>query len=305
MPRSVVGSVTRMADDVVQSEGTHDQFRGIDNICLIPFNQEPTRTTPKLSSIINLSPVHALEKPGEVNYKVYTSQFVPVGTKNFLFYGKAIDDVNGAPLTDMEDKFNYGVLKAKGLTDAEFTSPNDIMFSLEQINTSTAAQASDPAGQAIVNLLNELATISVNDVDAPHNKWSTTTNEVLSRLYKNFIGLTTSSSASAAVVLGQLHYGLEHVLKTDPARTLADAIKAKIEGACTTAPQEGFPASLQSTYLGYPENLGLPDGAVRIRWNSTSNKFVDVTANYTKNMKLKITDYLYPAALWYHVNTPI
>jgi hypothetical protein len=65
---------------------------------------------------------------------------------------------------------------------------------------------------------------------------------------------------------------------------------------------------LKSSYSGYPGNVGLPDGAARIRWNASglqANSFVDVSSNYTKNFRLKITDYVYPAALWYYVSTPL
>jgi outer membrane receptor protein involved in Fe transport len=65
---------------------------------------------------------------------------------------------------------------------------------------------------------------------------------------------------------------------------------------------------LKSSYSGYPGNVGLPDGAARIRWNASglqANSFVDVSSNYTKNFRLKITDYVYPAALWYFVSTPL
>ena len=305
IPRSVVGSTTRMSNAVTQINGTHEEFRGIDNIRLIPFAQEPTRTTPKLSSIIKLSSVRALDKPGEVNYKVYADQFVPVGTKNFLFYGKAIDNEPEAPITTMADKFHYGVLHATGLTDEEFSTPNDILFSLEQINTSSEAQANDPTGQAIITLLNSLANISVEGATAPHDKWSTTTNTVLHGLYRNFIGLTAASSSTTAAVLGKLHFAMDHVLNTDPARALANAIKAQIESVCTEAPQEGNPASLVAAYTGYPTNIGLPDGAARVRWSQTTSKFVDISANYGSSLRLKNTDYLYPAALWYYVDSPL
>ena len=37
LPRNVVGT-TRQENDITQSSGTSDQFRGIDNIRLIPFS---------------------------------------------------------------------------------------------------------------------------------------------------------------------------------------------------------------------------------------------------------------------------
>ena len=79
LPRNVVGT-TRQENDITQSSGTSDQFRGIDNIRLIPFSASPTGASTKLADILRLSSINALEKPGSVNYKVYADQFVPVGT---------------------------------------------------------------------------------------------------------------------------------------------------------------------------------------------------------------------------------
>ena len=306
IPRTVIA--TRMSNDVTQNKGLAAQFRGMDNIRLLSFAAAPTLTSAKLSDILRLSPISTLNSPGEINYKVYADQFVPVGTKNFLFYAKAVDNTAETPITTMDDKFKFGVLNAKGLTDAEFNTPNDILFSLEQINTNTDRQSSNEVGMAIVDLLTSLANTTVSGVAAPHNAWKTTTNATLAVLYKNFLGITTGSSNSLAVILSKLYDGLKRVQSTDPARTLADALKAKIEAACTTTPTSGMPVSLTSTYANYPYNIGLPDGAARIRWNVTGltpNKFVDITANYNMGNKVKVTDYVYPAALWYYANSPL
>lgn len=307
IPRSVVGA-TRQSNEVTQNNGTVDQFRGMDNIRLIPFDKEPTSTTTKLSDIMRLSHIKALNSPGAVNYKVYADQFVPVGTKNFLFYGKAIDVEAEQEISTMDEKFRYGVLHVSGLTNDEFNTPNDITVSLEQINTSIEAQAGNPVGRNIVQLLNSLANTTVSGVAAPNDKWSTTTNQTLAHLYKNFLGTTVSSSKSVSYILSKLFFGMERVQSKDPARPIADAICQKILDVCASAPVSDDPVVLNDDYAGYPGNIGLPDGAVRVRWNSgglNSNSFTDVTANYSKNMRTEITDYVYPAALWYHISTPL
>jgi hypothetical protein len=307
IPRSVVGT-TRQSNEVTQSSGSVDQFRGLDNIRLIPFSSEPTSSSKKLADIMRLSHINALNSPGAVNYKVYADQFVPVGTRNFLFYAKAIDIEAEQAITTMDEKFRYGVLHVSGLTNDEFRTPNDITVSLEQINTSAEAQTTNPIGRNIVQLLNSLANITVSGVAAPNDKWSTTTNVGLSHLYKNFLGTTVSSSKGVSFILSKLYFGMDRVRSNDPARPLADAICQKILDACRTAPVNDEPVDLISDYAGYPGNIGLPDGAVRVRWNAgglNSNSFVDVTTNYRKNMRTEITDYVYPAALWYHVSTPL
>ena len=289
LPRNVVGG-TRMEGNIVQNLGTSEQFRGIDNIRLIPFSAVPSPASTKLAGIIRLSSINALEKPGSVNYKVYADQFVPVGTKNFLFYGKAVDRSVDDPLTSMDDKFKYGVLKYEGLTESEFSSVASVNFSLEQINTNQDQQQNNAVGRAIIQLMSQLANVTVSG-DAPNNAWSTTTHTVLAALYKNFIGTTVYSSNSLALILDKIYFGLEHVEASDPAYPLANQIRSLILGACNAGyePIANTPVELNSDYSGYPGNIGLPDGAARCRWNATglqANMFVDMTANYTLGFKV-------------------
>jgi hypothetical protein len=305
----VVGG-TRQENNIVQNLGISDQFRGIDNIRLIPFTAVPGTSSTKLADIIRLSSINALEKPGSVNYKVYADQFVPVGTKHFLFYGKAVDWSVDQALTSMNDKFKYGILKYNGLTEGEFTNAGSVNFSLEQINTSTEEQQNNAVGSAIIQLMSQLANVTVSNVDAPENAWSTTTHSVLAALYKNFIGTTVYSSNCLALILDKIYFGLDHVGNSDPARPLANRIRSLIQDACVPGyePVANTPVQLKSDYTGYPANIGLPDGAARCRWNASglqANMFVDMTANYTLGFKVKPTDYCYPAALWYYVSTPV
>ena len=51
IPRSVVRT-TRMSGAITQNAGTEGQFRGIDNISLIPFSDTPTGTSEKNADVI-------------------------------------------------------------------------------------------------------------------------------------------------------------------------------------------------------------------------------------------------------------
>ena len=304
LPRTVVG--TRMSDDVTQSGGTVAQFRGMDNINLIPFDALPTAGSTKIADFLRLSAISSLSSPGAINYKVYADQPVTVGTKYFLLYAKAIDRNAESAITSISDKFNYGILHATGLSNSTFNSTNDITFSLEKINENTDRQAGNTIGKNIVTLLNSLANTTVSSVAAPHDAWATTTEPNMAQLYTNFIQISVGSSNSLAVILSRLYASMAHIQSTSPARKLADALKQKIEDACTTAPSPGEPALLNSNYSGYPGNIGLPDGAVRLQWGvGGSNSFSDITADYGKGNVIDITSYTYPAALWYYVNSPI
>lgn len=306
LPRTVVG--TRMSDDMTQSGGTISQFRGMDNINLIPFNAVPTAGSAKIAEadFLRLSAISSLSSPGAINYKVYADQPVAVGTKYFLLYAKAIDRSAESSITSMDDKFNYGILHATGLSNSTFNTTNDISFSLERINENTDQQAGNTIGKNIVLLLNSLANMTVSGVGDSYNTWATTTEPNMAQLYNSFIQISVGSSNSLAVILSRLYASLAHIQTSNPARRLAEALKDKIMEACTVEPSPGVPASLNSDYSGYPANIGLPDGAVRLLWGvGGSNGFSDVTADYGGGNLIDITSYVYPAALWYYVNSPI
>lgn len=298
IPRTVIAT-TRMENGITQNEGSVAQFRGMDNIRLISFGEVPTTSSSKLSDILRLGAISTIQRPGFTNYKVYADQFVPVGTKNFLFYGKAIDAAPEAALTTMEEKFHYGTLTAYGLSESEFHTPSDITFALEQINTSNDRQQNNAVGKAIVDLYTLMALTP---------GWNTATNATLKNLYRSFTCVTTGSSNAAAVVLSEIYSALKHVQNSDPEFGVASELRNRILSACEEEPIDDTPAKLKSEYKGYPANIGLPDGAARISWRregANPNTFVDITANYNQGNKVKITDYVYPAALWYYTSSPL
>lgn len=301
IPRSVIN--TRMSDDVTQNQGLVSQFRGLDHIRLLSFGEVPTATSPKLAEILSLSAIHSLASAGRLNYKVYADEFVPVGTRNFLFYAKAIDAESEQEVTQLADKFHYGVLKATGLTESEFSTPADISFSLEQI--SADAQFDTTKGQALLTLLNTLANTTVPGMTVPYDAWSTSPNARLKSLYQRFTGLTTSASANVAAVLGQLYTSLHYVNNQDVSYPLASALIQTIADATTGAQANGQPLTLKTEYQGYPGSAGLPEGAASIRWNAATHSFVAATANYNGGLRADISQYAFPAALWYHVSTPL
>lgn len=290
IPRSVVA--TRMDGNVTQSQGSYTQFRGLDKIQLVPFTAQPTANTAPSSGIINLSSISSLRMPGQLNYKVYADQLVPVGTTNFLFYAKAVDNEADVDIETMDDKFQYGYLNVAGLGD-DFTTPGAVEIGLDRINANRQAIASDATGNAILQLLNNVANVE---------GWAEAENENLKNLYTRFITLKTCASAQVAVVLSDLYFSAAHVDMDDPDYAVSTAIREAIAAAGT--PVSKKPMELKSEYQNFPASLGLPDGAARIVWDAAASQFKDDTATYGE-MAADLTQYTYPASLWYYVDTPL
>ena len=177
---------TRMTADNTQASGS--QFLGMNNIKLIPFAENLTVTVAKtsysaasnvdISKIISLKDLGNNEISSRNSSKIYTDVNIPVGTKNFIFYG------TGPFGTSISEKLEKGILTLTD--DANVGKTNDIKFQLNTIidgsNSITAAQTS------FINYLNAIANAKAQ-ISETETAWSSVTeaqNATLHGAYANF-----------------------------------------------------------------------------------------------------------------------
>lgn len=302
---------TRMSDREVQSAGN---FRGMDNMTLIPFTTGAAVTTSDnpAGSNINLPNATAntltqdqLTQTG--NAHVYTDVSVPVGVASFLFYGKAVDATAGTDASTPADMFKYGSLTTAGL---DAGAPAGISFSPKQIYSSGSV---DTKASNLASYLTTIAASSYTDAQSTAHKWSAVTADAqgqgsaLATLYKNFTSLTAGSSASVQEAVQELYTSLNSLLtgnQTDVNKEIIKAIIANIKAGASVS-IDGT-VTLNDTYTGFPANINLPDGAVTVK--CTDGTFAAQTsATYTSSgtQVAALSDYVYPANLWYRANTLI
>lgn len=300
---------TRMAGDIVQQAGTIAQFRGMENITLIPFDHAPMVSTdtrmgdnialtsmilPSEQTVNNLIPAATLHAVN--NAVLYNNVEVKVGTAGFLFYGKAIDRTAGAVISDDADLHTYGFLTAPDLTG----NPKSFTFTPKQIYT--AAPTSD-VGNKLVQYLNNIAQTT---------GWFNTENQGYLDLFNNFVTMRAGASGDVQALVQHLYS--EIYTNADP---LATAIKANIvANGYATATEGSDVLTFDATLNGYPADLKLPDGAAVVKFtanNTNGGAFSIVTGEIVAsdnpdNTGLNVaavTDYVYPAALWYRANSAI
>ena len=304
---------TRMTDEVAQAQD-EPKFRGMDNMTLIPFStteaikSSDTRTGTTNINLPNTTANTLLS--GQItstgNAHVYTDVSVPVGVSSFLFYGKAVDATAGTDASEAADMFRYGSLTTAGLSDGV---PSDINFTPKQIYSSNAVdkKASDLAAY--------LTTIAGSTYTESSNtyKWSEVAGDAqgqgtaLKTLYTNFTSLTAGSSASVQEAVHELYTSLNSLLtgnQTEVNKGIINAIITNIKTGATVG-TDGTVA-LNADYTGFPANINLPDGAVTVKFeNSTFT--AQTTATYTTDgtQVAALSDYVYPANLWYRANTLI
>lgn len=278
---------TRMSADNTQSQGT-PTFLGMYNIKLIPMT-ETGADNKDFTSILSLAAitVNGANDLEESFRKVYSDVNVPVGTKNFLFYGTGGAD---APTT-ANDKF------AEGIINANITGSNtkDISFALE------GAKGTDTNNECtkLITVLNNVASVA---------NWSTSGNAILKELYTNFITLKAGSANSICKTLERLYNEVD-VLATvtgtpeSAETTIAKAIQAAITKDNTfTKSGDSAPYTLTTT-LTYPRNMNMPDGSATVSFSNSS--FAPGTTGVTTNPSIDMANICYPASIYYIANTPL
>ena len=297
---------TRMGDAEVQSS---DNFRGIDNINLIPF----AKTSAIASSDVRLGSNITLPASSAAGHDnvyengaakdpdhatVYANVSVPVGTASFLFYGKAIDNTAATAISSDADKHKFGTLTADGLSG----EPSAIKFTPIQIYTATNA---DAKATALADYLTSIANTSIT-VDGAAVAWSATdnANNTIYPLYQQFTNIETGSSASVRAALQTIYESLKN--NTD---AMSKAVIESIKKGGNATISDDDVVTLKTDFQGFPGNLEtpIPDGCALVKWNRSSNKFeanLSGTAT-TGQMTQKPSDLVYPANLQYYANTTL
>lgn len=300
-PKQMSG-ITRQSTAVVQGQ-TPPVFRGISGIELMPFTAAKSgiNASSTIPSSINLAAgtvgrngasstqPNTIDAEGTLynksNSHLYTNIEIAIGTRAFMFYGKAID---AAAATGSNSNATNGSL-VKSVAPSG-TTLDAISFSLTDITTATV----DAQATAIAAYLTNIAKAASGS-------------ETMLTYFPNFTNLKTGSYTNMKAVVQAVYASLYK--NTD---ALSTAIKNTIlagytpSGASaktiTVAEKSGTTTGeleFTSTYT-YPRNIFLPDGAAQINWNTSTNAFdVVITNNVGLNISA-INDYTYPAALYYY-----
>lgn len=275
---------TRMSDDITQAQET-PVFRGIKEFTLIPFVannstevfQAIKGTDARFGQNIVLQgdgsylPENAIGLNPNNNSKLYKDVEVQIGTRSFLYYGEASKDANAKATVT-------GQLNANGLAG---NTPADINFTLEKIYTGEE----NGVCTQLIAYLNQI----VNSCD-----WNED-GKALHEIYTSFTDLKAGSSLDVQAAVQDLY---------DALKPMTDEQSAKVKTAITTtyATADESGKLTFSNLDGYPGNIGLPDGAARLKF--VNNEFsMNVEED---NMNIAgLNDYVYPASLWYRGNSLI
>lgn len=294
---------TRMGANETQA---NNNFTGLEKMRLLTLTGEPgTNGATSYTSNINVG-------DGDNAYakdawrSLYREVQIPVGTKNFVLYGRAVKN---------DDYAKYGDIRINTTAFNNDAAGNlsDIYFKLRTINQDVNF-ASNTNSSAIINLLNALAKseatynptqqgVSTSEEKTvtwakvteaePSDYRSQAERKILADKYKQLTSLKAGSANSVKSFLNGL---VDYFNDNDIAdgSTLTKVIVDKANDALTKLNRNTFPV-----------DLGLPDGIAKL--NCTNGVFSYEAASNTTigdGNKIDYTKITYPACLGYMVSSP-
>lgn len=310
-PQQASNGAKRMPGTTVPANGT---FLGMKNIALIPFAKAGAiESTDVRLGDANIAGITDIPASGEGtitttgNAKRYENISIPLTTASFLVYAEA----SNAATSGANDatKHTNGYLKATGIAAGV---PSGIHFDLAPIMGEAALNSiyTDEKAVALLALLN--AVVKAQDSDSKAWKsYEAGDDAGMVAMLNTFKTMHALSSFEVARVLTDLYRSVEPLkAAAEPVGTLATNIQAAIEnnGDGLDVVRDGggniTSITLDASLGGYPANLNLPDGAVRIKYVAGENPFTACAAGDYENQTVP-TSFAYPASLWYYANSQI
>lgn len=320
IPATTGGATTRMAPGVVQNSITNvaTDFRGINDINMFPsavaegdFGE--TSAIGKKIQLLNM----LVPNYGAVNQEIpkgkllgtsksvlYGDVQLNIGTKTFLFYGKAI----GRAESDVEDSytsndfFKYGWLSktmpenAADVSGFKFTPKAILDGQLPADITSGETMRT-----TICTYLGQIANAQVSAADT----WRESDNAGMKALFNSFVNMKAGSSANLQAAIKDLYFTCKDIYTANG----SDLAKAIYEAIYNPSNSKNYVTvsetdlTFNSEISNYPSIIGLPDGAAILTHTTGSNgKISFAYATGPDNSGLNVTNtnlFAYPANLYY------
>ena len=304
-------TTTRQIDAVVQASGN---FRGLTNWHVIPFEVRERKI--KAEDLAKRERLGSMEEDfAKTNSQFFYTEHCEFmrGVASFLVYARAL------PTYGYSDEPTIAQKSANGSLDAVFPAdmnPSGITLSPEAIYGKSTP---DAKATALASYLTAIANTSVVISDKTYN-WSNLTAPAMKAMYQNFIGQENvtavdiaASSTNVLKYVNALYSNVNSLMASyaegSTERRICEKIQENIKTGVTFSDSEGKVTSLGETMSGYPTNIGLPDGAAVVRWETPTGKdkpeFVPQTQTTTMDNITGIARYAYPAELYYYTNSLI
>ena len=314
------GSVRRMPAAGAQKD--NNNFLGMENILLMAYTTpvsnsvaaDVTSSSIRLGDVITLT---GLQENAITNGKSYykANVSIPLGTNQFLFYAQGVRPNGG-------NAFEYGDLNVTNNDDSHQAS--DIVISPVAIKGSIVT--SDlTIGQALADYLTSIARAkeTVSSTDYYWSNGGQAESAAFKDLYDTFIGKEGSSYkfiAGSSASIQAMVQDLYTTVKDQPAGIAAAIKTAILASSYVSDSDDDGTLEFTDDLNGYPANLNLPDGSAAIQWDNTvpsgqtlptgfkivnTPDWASANNNSSSLNMAPMTSFVYPARIYYYVNSGI
>lgn len=313
-----VKSPTRMEADPVQQDM---QFNGMTDIYLFPAKAAITGTTVTSESYINLPDFSAFsDEVLTAQGKIYQDVAFSVGVSNFLFYAASSTPGNGKlrasykllPMAQFHGTADWD--PEPMLTNSVVDAIHFDLVPIQKEMTLTKVKAMEAAIASIKPLNDVDAAITEQITAAGAGSTAATELTALQNVLRNDLSTTpgtpdykpyAGSSLSQKALMTKVYTAVKN-LETLITATYTDPIIAAIASSfsVTGDATDGFTLTWK-TDPKFPSDdsvLGLPDGSAAVQFDGT--KFDYVMPSVDGLSVPDFTNYVYPARLYYTINTP-
>ena len=301
---SLPGQATRknMPGKIVQQAGLTD-FQGMTQITLVPFARQSGSIAAgdaRLGDTIALSEIVAGSELGtNSSAKVYSNVSIPLTTASFLFYAKS-KAVNASTMAERGHLDPWATIGSNA-------DPANIEFHLKPIvDALETPTGTGSKGEALIAYLNQVAQAKDATENIEWRNYTAAQSAAMTAMFETYSQNHSLSSFQVRRMMEDLYKSL--IPLSTP---IATAIKTAITTTYATWDDTTDPSNptlvLDNSITGFPEDLGLPQGAVRVAYdNVTTKAFAACTAaQYTAASNTPLNLYTYPAELWYYANSLI
>lgn len=300
---------TRMSANAAQQ---NSNFRGISNMTLLPFTEKPDAGKISTSFIDLKQNTNAFESDGS-DYAnqgryIYRDVQIPIGTKHFVFYGKATG--TETTTTDPDKLFEKGYLSNNlSGTTGTTVSLDNTNFALQKINETLdlngATSGTDKSYRKVLKALQDVTGTKVTD-GATTIEWNNITTSATDMKLNHAEKLWDAFKTLKAGSANSVRITLENLKKSAGVTTLgAETATVDGDGLLKTLVKNIETAlTILGTDNTFPADFNLPDGAIAVTYDNTSGNWKYNTPVDMNSASINYAKITYPASLDYFVSSP-
>lgn len=300
---------TRMSANAAQQ---NSNFRGISNMTLLPFTEKPAAGKISTSFIDLKQNTNAFESDGS-DYAnqgryIYRDVQIPIGTKHFVFYGKATG--TETTTTDPDKLFEKGYLSNNlSGTTGTTVSLDNTNFALQKINETLdlngATSGTDKSYRKVLKALQDVTGTKVTD-GATTIEWNNITTSATDMKLNHAEKLWDAFKTLKAGSANSVRITLENLKKSAGVTTLgAETATVDGDGLLKTLVKNIETAlTILGTNNIFPADFKLPDGAIAVTYDNTSGNWKYNTPVDMNSASINYAKITYPASLDYFVSSP-